>query len=167
MHQDLLRKCASVLGLAGIAGYLTCAYSHYCMDGHLWHSEDGITGFYFDSIWLTAILLSVATSINSNLWFKPLFWGGLAIVLVCWMRQICRDTDLYLDDDLSILAIVALLMVIVLSVRGLRWPSKKLVTPCQDKFVIALNIIVGTIFIAIATGLVIAIRYGINRQFLH
>jgi len=162
---DLLRKCAVVLGFVGIVGFLACPGIHCCMAGHLRHLEDGFSGFYFDAVWFAVILLSMAYSIKSNLWLKPLFFGSFATILIWWIVQIFRDREF----DSDYLSLLAVLIVLILCVRGLKWPTKKKYEPYQSKsknrFVIFIDIIAFMILVGLAFGLAIAIRYGIESPY--
>jgi hypothetical protein len=160
LTSDLLRKCAAILGFAGIFGFESCLGIHVCMDGHLCHGEDGNSGFYFDAVWFVIVLLSMACSIKSNLWMKPLFFCGYAALLTWWIEKIFRGGQI--NDDYFSMSFI--LVVIILCIRGLKWPSKKKNESHQNRNIINIFIqIIAYIIIAcLLFGFVLATKHGIE-----
>jgi hypothetical protein len=158
---DLLRKCAAILGLAGIVGFWLCIGGHVCMVGHLCHGEDGNFGFYFDAIWFTASLLSMACSVKSNLWLKPLFFCSFTTILIWWIVQIFRDRQI----DFDYLASLVVLIVLVLCIRGFKWPTKNKNESHQNENVIItfISVIAYVIIACMVFGFALATKHGIEN----
>jgi hypothetical protein len=158
---NIFRQCSSILGFVGILGFSACLGLHVCMSGHLCHGEDGNSGFYFDAVWFLAILLSMACSIESNLWLKPLFFCSFAGILTWWIVQIFLDRQI--DSDYFSMSFV--LVVLILCIRGLKWPSKNKVELNRKKNGINtfINIIAYIVIASLFVGLILATKHGIEN----
>jgi len=113
------------LALAGIPGYVWCALSHVCVDGHLYHEEMPTWWLYADFVWVTLFVAAAMAALRSNLRRRLVPFGLLLFLVFSRLLLASRGGGMFVFE----LPVVIYIMVLALLTIQ---PFKRQAPPAEE-----------------------------------